>query len=109
MKKYTIITKDDVLKLIKNKRLDIDFYQVMFSASLVAKSLNTSIYQAKKYLKELEKDEIIYYGSASIGCDWDYEGQYCTCENHLPIWGYRLTEIKKDNKSVSADDVEVPF
>jgi hypothetical protein len=94
--KYKKITKEDVLDLIVNNRLDIDFYEIMFSASLVAKMLETSIYQARKYLRELERENKIYYDKVQIGCDWDYEGGYCTCDNHLPIWGYRLVATKKE-------------
>jgi hypothetical protein len=87
--KYKKITKKDVLDLITNNRLDIDFNEIMFSASIVATLLKTSLYQARKYLRELEKENKICYGKVQISCNRDYSG-YCTCDNHLPKWGYRL-------------------
>ncbi len=95
--KYKKITKEDVLDLITNNRLDIDFNEIMFSASIVATLLKTSLYQARKYLRELERENKIYYDKVQIGCDRDYRG-YCTCDNHLPIWGYRLVVTKNEQQ-----------
>jgi len=92
MSKYSKITKEEVLSLMNGNRLTVDFYDVMFSIGMIADSLNSSKYQVSKIMNELRSEGLIYYGSYSGMCQPDYESGDCYCDNHLPVWGWRLNK-----------------
>lgn len=85
--KYTKINSDDVFNYMKDHELTVDFYTVYHSSKMVAKYLNTSVYQARKCLKELVYLDKIKYGNTVF---IEY-GEYGKIENRsAPINGYTI-------------------
>lgn len=103
MKKH--ISKEDILIFMNENRLTVDFYEIIWTYKSLANNLETSVYQIKKRFKELKAINAVYYGSMSFGCRGSYE-YGCDCDNHLPIWGWRLNkdfiknEMDKASKAI---------
>jgi response regulator of citrate/malate metabolism len=95
--KYNKITKDQLFRFMIDNRLTADFYEILFSAKKISKYMNTSVYQARKYLRELSNEGKIKY-ECQIHHDY---GEYGVIEEtYPPICGYRVKEefIDRNNK-----------
>ena len=89
MSEYKKITSIQVLKYIEEHRFTIDFYEVYWSAGMIAKYLNTSVYQARKHLNKLLISGKLKYGNTVF---YEY-GEYNKIEYRSPpICGYTINE-----------------
>jgi hypothetical protein len=88
--KYKKINKEMVFQFMKTNRYTIDFYEVLYSARLIAQLLKTSVYQARKCLRQLKDEYKIEY---QCQVHHDY-GEYGKIEyTYPPICGYSVRKI----------------
>lgn len=87
---YKKINKETVLNHLQ-RHIDCDGITILHSAKSIATGLKTSVYQARKFLKQLESEGFIKYTSRIL-CSPEYESGICYCDNHLPEWGYEPTQ-----------------
>lgn len=95
---YKKINISDVLKHALDNSTTYDGYPIPLSSNSVADALNTSKYQARKYLNRLREIGIIKYCGV-VFSDVDYESGI-DYGSVLPVWGYWLTArgVKMHNK-----------
>lgn len=85
--KYNKITKEQLFQFMIENRLTADFYEMIFTSKFIASRLKTSVYQVRKYLKELVNDGLIKYECKIM---YDY-GEYRQIEyTSAPYWGYTV-------------------
>ena len=85
--KYKKIYKADVYELLVNITLNVMNCTNCINVINIASLLETSRYQAKKYIDELRKEELVKL--VCINCS-DEE------ELYPPYWGYVLTDKGRD-------------